>query len=521
VTPNTKERSHSGQAALQTPLPRRRSVETATRFRAPTPPVPFPLQLQRRAARSERSHNYRSARRVAVLLASDIAVFLGLRALFHLLARADASSAFVRRAFEILIPPGEIPPVQLGIAILLGLAVCGCYGEGDHRRDPGQLLGGVTLGVALGSWQTLWSLRSPGVFVGMVLALLGIWLALFAGRLVVNAAAREACRRFGWGARVLVVGAAHADRSALELPMFGDPTEMRAVGYLDVAPTRGGDADGALDALAEALANQRIDTVLICGGVESETARYLVDIADAAGCQVLVIPNYFDDPGVEPEVVWRHGSAVVQITRPGSAWRQRTAKRVFDMVASAIALLVFAPVLVVIAIAVKLTSPGPVLFRQTRVGRGGRPFSIYKFRSMVREAETMQKELENVSIYTDARLFKVKDDPRITSLGAFLRRTSLDELPQLWNVFRGEMSIVGPRPPVPSEVALYADHHYTRFDVRPGITGPWQVGGRNNITDFEEVIRLEKSYIRHWTLWKDLAILLRTIPAVLRMDGAH
>jgi lipopolysaccharide/colanic/teichoic acid biosynthesis glycosyltransferase len=174
-----------------------------------------------------------------------------------------------------------------------------------------------------------------------------------------------------------------------------------------------------------------------------------------------------------------------------------------------------------IAATVRVSSSGPILFRQRRVGLGGKPFKIIKFRSMVHDAESLRENLVPRSLYNDARLFKMKDDPRVTQLGAFLRRTSLDELPQLWNVFRGEMSLVGPRPPLPSEVDLYEDHHYTRFDVKPGITGPWQVSGRNSITDFEEVIRLETGYIRGWTIWKDLGILLKTVPVVLFMRGAH
>ena len=139
---------------------------------------------------------------------------------------------------------------------------------------------------------------------------------------------------------------------------------------------------------------------------------------------------------------------------------------------------------------------------------------------MVHDAEALLDDLTPQSLYSDRRLFKVKDDPRVTRLGNFLRRTSLDELPQLWNAFVGNMSLVGPRPPLPSEVDLYEEHHYTRFDVKPGITGPWQVNGRNTITDFEEVIRLETDYIREWTIWKDLGILLRTVPAVVLMRGS-
>jgi lipopolysaccharide/colanic/teichoic acid biosynthesis glycosyltransferase len=140
---------------------------------------------------------------------------------------------------------------------------------------------------------------------------------------------------------------------------------------------------------------------------------------------------------------------------------------------------------------------------------------------MVVEAEEQLEELRGRSLYPDSRLFKVTKDPRVTRLGRWLRRSSLDELPQLFNVLRGEMSLVGPRPPLPSEVLKYEARHYCRFDVKPGITGPWQVGGRNQITDFEGVIRLEREYIREWSVALDLKILLRTIPAVLRMEGAH
>ncbi|MGH7712878.1 MAG: sugar transferase, partial [Gemmatimonadaceae bacterium] len=130
-------------------------------------------------------------------------------------------------------------------------------------------------------------------------------------------------------------------------------------------------------------------------------------------------------------------------------------------------------------------------------------------------------ELLERSIYSDRRLFKIPNDPRITKVGRWLRRTSLDELPQLVNVLKGEMSLVGPRPPLPCEVELYEAHHYARFDVKPGITGPWQVAGRNEVTDFERVVTLETEYIRSWSILKDLVILLRTIPAVLEMRGAH
>jgi len=145
---------------------------------------------------------------------------------------------------------------------------------------------------------------------------------------------------------------------------------------------------------------------------------------------------------------------------------------------------------------------------------------MWKFRSMIATAEEQQAELRSRNLYGDEPLFKVAHDPRITALGNFLRRTSLDELPQFWNVLRGDMSLVGPRPPLPDEVVRYREHHFVRLDVRPGLTGPWQVSGRNRIMHFEDVVQLESRYIAEWSFARDAMILVRTLPAVIRMDGA-
>ena len=147
-------------------------------------------------------------------------------------------------------------------------------------------------------------------------------------------------------------------------------------------------------------------------------------------------------------------------------------------------------------------------------------FSIYKFRTMVADAEARKRRLKHLNQYGDGKFFKIRNDPRITRLGHLLRRTSLDELPQLINVLRGEMSLVGPRPPVTEEVAKYSEHHLQRLSVTPGITGLWQINGRSDIVDFEEVVRLDLEYINTWSIWKDLTILVRTLPAVFRTIGA-
>jgi exopolysaccharide biosynthesis polyprenyl glycosylphosphotransferase len=263
------------------------------------------------------------------------------------------------------------------------------------------------------------------------------------------------------------------------------------------------------------------EAIVVCGYLSDARFHDVVDAALTAGCKVLSVPRSIAVAAVEPALVWRSNQPLVELTTPTLRGGQLIVKRVVDLIGASVGLVVMAPVMLLVAALVKLDSDGPVFFWQNRVGRGGRLFKIFKFRTMVAGADERREELFEKSIYPDRRLFKIVGDPRITRLGAWLRRTSLDELPQLFNVLKGEMSLVGPRPPIPSEVDLYEAHHYARFDVNPGITGPWQVNGRNSITDFERVVELETSYIRNWSLAGDVVIMLRTIPVVLRMCGAH
>jgi exopolysaccharide biosynthesis polyprenyl glycosylphosphotransferase len=204
--------------------------------------------------------------------------------------------------------------------------------------------------------------------------------------------------------------------------------------------------------------------------------------------------------------------------RPRDGWRAH-AKRTFDVTLTLAGLLALAPVMIALAVAVKATSKGPVLFRQERVGRNGEPFKMLKFRSMVVNAEELlaQLEAENEGA---GPLFKMKHDPRITAVGRFIRKTSLDELPQLFNVLKDEMSLVGPRPALRSEMSEWDSDLYGRLQVKPGITGMWQVSGRSSTT-FDEYSRLDLYYVHNWSLFVDLSILARTIPAVVKSDGAY
>jgi len=198
---------------------------------------------------------------------------------------------------------------------------------------------------------------------------------------------------------------------------------------------------------------------------------------------------------------------------------RRYVKRPTDIAASLIGLLLLSPVFLALSILVKLDSRGPVFFKQMRVGKDGREFEFYKFRSMVQDAEQLKNQLMHLN-ELEGPVFKISDDPRITPIGRFLRRTSLDELPQLYNVLRGDMSLVGPRPPLPAEVANYESWQRQKLSVLPGITCLWQISGRNHI-GFTEWMRLDIEYIRRQSFGVDLKILLRTLPAVLLRKGAY
>jgi len=204
-----------------------------------------------------------------------------------------------------------------------------------------------------------------------------------------------------------------------------------------------------------------------------------------------------------------------RLTGPG-----RIVKGVLDRVLALLALLVFSPVLVLSVLAVRLTSPGPALFRQVRVGVGGKEFTLFKLRSMYVDAEERLEALRQHNVNDDGLLFKIPDDPRVTAVGRFLRRVSVDELPQLLNVLRGEMSLVGPRPPLPTEVQQYGHDVMRRLLVRPGLTGLWQVSGRSDLT-WEESVRLDLRYVENWSLTLDVMILWRTLFAVVRGAGAY
>jgi exopolysaccharide biosynthesis polyprenyl glycosylphosphotransferase len=484
-------------------------------------PVRLRLGLQQRAVTNLRRHMLRAVRRFAVLLVADLASFYLMRELTRAVRDFAVLGETIAAPLQAALPRGILNGWQYAAALFVALFVTGNYGRGDQRRDARRLFFACALATALPLWMTVWTRGLEPVIVQYAITTVLVWAGLVAERRVVDRIVALVRPMYQNAAPTLFVGPAEACRAVIESRGFAEGGECRPVGFVDLHYPPAPGALGAIADFRSLLDRTGAEVVVICGFLPDGRFREVVDAALAAQSQLLSVPRSNKIAGVQPSLVWRRGQPLIELTAPTLKGWQVFVKRVIDVIGATVGVVVLAPLFALVAAAVTLESPGPVFFTQERVGRGGRRFRIIKFRTMVDGAEKRRDELLSRSVYGDARLFKVPDDPRITSLGRWLRRTSLDELPQLVNVLRGQMSLVGPRPPLPSEVALYAEHHYARFDVKPGITGPWQVAGRNGVTSFDEVIGLETSYIRNWSVWEDLVLLAKTVPVVVRMNGAY
>ncbi len=497
-----------------------RRLEDATHVRLDAP-AQVRLGLQRRAPENLRRHVRRGVVRFVALVVGDLAAFGLMRELIRAVRDSAVLGSWVAAWWQRYLPSGYLSGWQFAAALFVGLLILGTYGPGDRRRDPWRLFLACALATALPLWTMLWARGLQVVLLEYSVTVILVWAGVVGERLTIDRIIARVRNPERDAADALFVGSAADCHAAASSPAFGGGTEYRPIGFVDLQSPPGTGALGDIGDLPILLAASGAEVVVICGFLRDMQFREVVDAALAAGCQVLSVPRVVEVAGVHPTTVWRRGQPLMQLTAPSLRGQQLFVKRVIDVLGSIAGLVVLSPLFAVLAVLVKLDSRGSVFFRQDRVGRGGRLFKIVKFRTMTDGAETRRDELLGQSVYQDARLFKVPQDPRTTKVGRWLRRTSLDELPQFVNVLRGEMSLVGPRPPLPSEVALYEKHHYARFDVKPGMTGPWQVAGRNEITDFERVIELETSYIREWSLLSDVTILARTISVLADMRGAH
>jgi exopolysaccharide biosynthesis polyprenyl glycosylphosphotransferase len=278
-------------------------------------------------------------------------------------------------------------------------------------------------------------------------------------------------------------------------------------------PRRDGEGEWTAELVADVVADHAIDRMIIAPwSTQNDEVVELVRVAKGIGLNVSVLPGLFEAVGSHVHFDELDGMTVLAVPRFDLTRSSRVVKRGLDVLGSTVGLLFLAPIFLVAAIAVRLGSSGPVFFTQTRVGRDGERFKILKFRTMVEGADDLKAALRHLN--QQDGLFKISDDPRVTRVGGFLRRTSLDELPQLLNVLRGDMSLVGPRPLVPDEDDLVEGWSRRRLQLTPGMTGPWQILGGGRVP-LQEMVKLDYLYVTGWSLWNDVKILLRTVSYVL------
>ena len=450
---------------------------------------------------------------------------------------AFALAYIVRYQWELLVPVSDafyVPytaylSTQVWYTLLMFLFL---YLDGTYTPRRGgswfnelYRIANATTTVGIIQFAITFFLQPAGYSRGLILEAVVLTIALLSGARLIQRVAQAQLRRRGHGVdRVLIVGAGEAGRSVMRslvaLPELG----YRVVGFVDDDPAKGDigrfKALGGLDQVAEILKTERVDEVIITlPWMYQRQIISLVRSCEALRVRARVVPDLFQLALNQVDFADIGGIPLIGIKEATIPRAGRLVKRVMDVGLSLLCLLVGAPLMLLIALMVKLSSPGPVFFRQTRIGEKGRSFSCIKFRTMRQGAEAEQEKLQALN-EADGPLFKIKDAPRLTPPGKFLRRTSLDELPQFFNIVRGEMSLVGPRPAPLGEVEQYQLWHRQRLEVPQGLTGLWQVSGRSDLT-FDEMCLLDIYYIENWSIGLDLTIMLRTIPRVLFGSGAY
>ncbi len=418
--------------------------------------------------------------------------------------------------------------VLLTAIVLLAFWVEGAYGP-KRRRTLGDALivafKGTVISIAVMTIVVFYA--RPGYYSRLIFGYTGVLvLILISASRAIEAAIIEARYRRGLGVtRLLIVGAGENARAIMRALVARPDLGYQVVGFVDDDPVKAQTdigrytALGTLDQLDHIMTTHQADEVIITlPWVSYDRIVQVMSRCQRDRIRVRVVPDLFQMTLRNVVVEEINGVPLLGLAAPALREWELVLKRICDVVISLLLLLILAPAMGLIALAIVIDSPGPVLFKQKRVGRAGEEFVIYKFRTMCVGAEGMQQTLASQN-EASGPLFKMRDDPRRTRVGKVLRH-GLDELPQFLNVLKGEMSLVGPRPPVPSEVEQYESWHRKRLDVRPGITGLWQVSGRSDLP-FDEMVLLDLYYIENWSPLLDMRILLRTVPVVLVGKGGY
>ena len=438
----------------------------------------------------------------------------------RLLGAADITSA----ALALLVLASASPQRYLGLFVSAGLGlilvlfkIAGLYDRDDLRLvhstldelpTLAQLTGLFALGMAI-----LQTIILGGTFGTPQIA--ALWLASFAAIVLARIIARAAAGRIAPIERCMVIGeSGRCDRIRHKLRA----SRVRAVVVASL-PLAGAEVEEAEwvampDIIRRLVSELNVDRIIIAPSTtDASDVVNLIRTAKAVGVRVSVLPRMFEVVGHAVEFDDLDGMTMLGVRRFGLSRSSRLLKRAFDVITGSVALVLISPIVTAIAATIRLESRGPVFFRQVRVGRDGKHFRMFKFRSMVADADAQREALMSRNEAGDG-LFKIADDPRITRIGRFLRRTSLDELPQLLNVLRGEMSLVGPRPLVIDEDAQVRGLDRSRLHLTPGMTGPWQILGYR--VPIQEMVGIDYLYVANWSLWLDLKVLIRTVRHVAR-----
>lgn len=432
--------------------------------------------------------------------------------------------------FDNLLPRENMRDVLLIVLLVAPLVLLGVFAAfrlyEAHRFAPAEefrrIIIAVSLGVGVLMLTSFWSKAE----------LSRAWVALsWAFALVLVLASRRLwhARIFGQRQRgrltfpTIIVGT-NAEAQRLAATLTGPTLGFRPIGLIATNDRSGPTPElpvlGGVDDLREILRSTGADCVFVAStAVTPEELKPVARVVRIEGLEVRITASLPEVLSSRLTVQPLGGTTALSLRPARLSGTQVVAKFTFDILVSGLLLLLLSPALLLIAVAIKAGSPGPVLFRQRRIGLRGRPFTMLKFRTMRNGAEREVERLRAERGVTGV-LFKLQNDPRVTPVGRFLRRLSLDELPQLFNVVKGDMSLVGPRPPLPEEVTRYEDWHFERLEVLPGITGLWQVSGRADLA-FEESVRLDLFYVENWSLAYDLYILAKTIPVLLSKRGAY
>lgn len=371
-------------------------------------------------------------------------------------------------------------------------------------------------------------LYRAGFYSRIIFLYAGIFSVLFLGlsRLIKVTVLRRMHRQ-GIGLKhVLIIGAGEVGRTVMRAVVANPEYGLRIVGFLDDHPAKGETdigrfkALGRIDNLIDVLEVIRLDEVFITLPWQyHRKIMIIMNLCERKNVRTRIVPDLFQMRISHMQVEELAGVPMIGIKEVGISGLNQLIKRVIDITFATLGLALSAIPMGLMALMIKIESAGPVLFAQERVGKNGKPFTIYKFRSMIEGADQQKETLQDLN-EADGPLFKIKDDPRMTRIGKLMRRFSIDELPQLYNVLAGDMSLIGPRPPIPSEVEQYKEWHKRRLEIAPGLTGLSQVSGRSELT-FDETALLDIYYIENWSPALDTKILLQTIPRVIFGGGAY